>query len=86
MKGRIIVIVVFCAVLSIGIFFIISSDNNDQAIQTTESAEDSAKVLGASTTDQSNEKKNIIKGVSVQEAKDLIAQSQPNNSLKIIDI
>ena len=86
MRTKIVIAIVFVAVLSIGIFFISSSDNNDQAIQTTESAEDSAKVLGASTTDQSNEKKNILKKVSVQEAKDLIAQSQPNDSLKIIDI
>lgn len=86
MKTRIIIIIGILAVLVIGTF--LSTKDNDNAkkaeTQSAESSADSAKVLGASTADQSDEQKGTFEKISAIKAKDLIAQS--GDSLKIIDI
>ena len=69
-----------------GVFFLIKDNENTKKyqIQTKESSDDSAKVLGVSNSNQSDEQKGSFEKISAIKAKDLIAQS--GDSLKIIDI
>ena len=86
MKNKIITIISILVVIIAGTFFFARENNHIKNNQTQmeASSEDSAKVLGASTVDQSDEQKRIFEKISAIKAKDLIAQS--GDSLKIIDI
>lgn len=86
MKKNIVLVILFVTILSIGIYLIRPDDDQNRKSETAEPTDNSAKVLGASSIDQAGDQKNILKGVDIQEAKDLIAQSRPNQPLKIIDI